>query len=71
MSSILLLLVTLQVAIAGSHCDWRRNSDLSKKLDKAVEDLRAVGVIYKDLKPENVILTADGEIKLIDRDNNI
>ncbi|KAJ3307605.1 hypothetical protein HDV04_002930 [Boothiomyces sp. JEL0838] len=52
--------------IPGKHCDWRGNSELTKKLRRAVKELKSVGVTHKDLRPENVILTDDGDIKLID-----
>ena len=43
--------------IPGNHCDWRANSDLNEKLDFIIQELKSFGVIYKDLRPENVILT--------------
>jgi serine/threonine protein kinase len=52
--------------IPGEHCDWRSDKGLKRKLDAALEELKSAGVVHKDLKPENVLLTNEGEIKLID-----
>ncbi|KAJ8331806.1 hypothetical protein O5D80_000111 [Batrachochytrium dendrobatidis] len=52
--------------IPGNHCDWRANSELNEKLNRVIRDLKSVGVVHQDLRPENVLLTHDGDIKLID-----
>jgi predicted Ser/Thr protein kinase len=55
--------------IPGPHCDWKSNIEWKKKLQKVVRDLKSIGVIHQDLRPENVILTPNAEIKLIDFGN--
>ena len=52
--------------ISGKHCDWRKDSQLKEKLDIVIRDLNSVGVFHQDLRPENVLLTREGDIKLID-----
>lgn len=32
---------------------------------KAFQYLHAMGVVYRDLKPENLLVTADGYVKLV------
>jgi serine/threonine protein kinase len=52
--------------IRGKHCDWRTNGELNDKLDFVIRDLKSNGVVHQDLRPENVLLTPEGDIKLID-----
>ena len=52
--------------IPGEHCDWRTSKDLKEKMDFVIQDLKSVGVIHQDLRPENVLLTREENIKLID-----
>jgi serine/threonine protein phosphatase PrpC len=40
--------------------------DISIKLTKALASLHRAGIVHRDVKPENVILEADGGLKLID-----
>jgi predicted Ser/Thr protein kinase len=52
--------------IPGQPCDWTANREWKRKLRNVVRDLKSIGVMYQDLRPENVILTPNGEIRLID-----
>jgi serine/threonine protein phosphatase PrpC len=40
--------------------------DVSIKLTKALASLHRAGIVHRDVKPENVILEANGDLKLID-----
>jgi serine/threonine protein kinase len=48
--------------------DLRGNLDLAIQLCHALEHAHGRGLIHRDLRPENVLLTADGTVKLTDLD---
>jgi hypothetical protein len=52
--------------IPGKHCDWKTNRELNDKLDFVIRNLKSFGVVHQDLRPENVLVTREGDIKLID-----
>ena len=52
--------------IPGKPCDWRADSALTKKLKSCLNDLKSRGVTHHDLRPDNVLLTSQRDIKLID-----
>ena len=52
--------------LPGGPCDWSADSGWRKKLDACLVDLKSHGVTHQDVRPENVLLTPEGSIKLID-----
>ena len=52
--------------IPGKRCDWRATSELKEKFEFIIRDLKLAGVVHQDVRPANVILTPEGDIKLID-----
>ena len=53
--------------ISGKPCDWRGDRKLKQKLMACLNKLKSrCNITHQDLRPENVLLTAQGDIKLID-----
>lgn len=57
---------TLHAKIAGEPFDIPSGLDLCIRLSKGVAALHRLGIAHRDIKPDNVILEADGGLKLID-----
>ncbi len=57
---------TLHAKIAEEPFDIPTGLDLCIRLSKGVAALHRLGIAHRDIKPDNVILEADGGLKLID-----
>jgi non-specific serine/threonine protein kinase len=57
---------TLTVAIAGRPLNPRRALDLSIQMADAIADAHAAGIVHRDIKPDNVIVTPKGHAKILD-----
>lgn len=57
---------TLHAKIAEEPFDITFGLDIAIRLSKGVAALHRLGVAHRDIKPDNVILEADGGLKLID-----
>jgi TolB-like protein/Tfp pilus assembly protein PilF len=57
---------TLHAAIGGRPMNTRRAIDLAIQLADAVADAHAAGVIHRDIKPDNIIVTPKGNAKILD-----
>ncbi|WP_029415558.1 bifunctional protein-serine/threonine kinase/phosphatase [Brevundimonas bacteroides] len=57
---------TLHAKIADEPFDIAPGLDIAIRLSKGVAALHRLGVAHRDIKPDNVILEADGGLKLID-----
>ncbi len=61
--------VSLQEMVdGGARMDEERARDLTLRLCSALSSLHKMGIIHRDVKPEHVMLTAEGELYLIDLD---
>lgn len=50
----------------GEHCSKTRTLEITKAVLGAAEELHRKGFIHRDIKPEHILLTADGRIVLVD-----
>ncbi len=57
---------TLRTAIAGRPLNPRRAIDLAVQLADALADAHADGIVHRDIKPDNIIVTPKGNAKILD-----
>ena len=57
---------TLTSVIAGRPLSPRRAIDLAIQLADAVADAHASGIVHRDIKPDNIIVTPKGNAKILD-----
>ena len=57
---------TLEVRLLRNKVGLHEGVDIALKLARALDALHRKGIIHRDVKPANVILLADGGLKLLD-----
>lgn len=57
---------SLRERVARSALPWREAVTIGNAIAEGLAAAHAKGIIYRDLKPENVFLTADGRVKILD-----
>jgi len=57
---------TLKTAIAGRPLNLRRALDLAVQAADALADAHASGIVHRDIKPDNIIVTPKGNAKILD-----
>jgi serine/threonine protein kinase len=57
---------TLAAEIAGQPMNTRRALDVAAQVADGLADAHAQGILHRDLRPDNIILTPKGQAKILD-----
>ena len=57
---------TLSARLRQASLDWRTSLNIAIAIADGLDGAHARGVIHRDLKPDNVFLTSDGRVKIVD-----
>ena len=57
---------TLDTKLKAGPLEWREAVRIAMESSQALEAAHAAGLVHRDIKPQNLMLTAAGEVKLLD-----
>ncbi|HEX7421816.1 MAG TPA: protein kinase [Thermoanaerobaculia bacterium] len=57
---------TLGVRIARSKFSWREACQIAAGISDGLAAAHEKGIVHRDLKPSNIMLTSDGQVKILD-----
>jgi tetratricopeptide (TPR) repeat protein len=57
---------TLTERLARERLSWRRAVDIAAAVADGLAAAHGQGIVHRDLKPDNIFLTSDGRVKILD-----
>src|SRR5207253_8748311 len=57
---------TLRRVIDPGPLPWRKGVEIAMAVAEGLSAAHSKGIIHRDVKPENIFLTADGRVKILD-----
>jgi serine/threonine protein kinase/tetratricopeptide (TPR) repeat protein len=57
---------TLRDRLDGGGLGWRRAAEIGASIADGLATAHKAGIIHRDVKPSNIMLTADGRVKILD-----
>jgi serine/threonine protein kinase/Tol biopolymer transport system component len=58
--------ITLREKMHGEHTDLKRLLRYLQQVAEGLAKAHATGVVHRDLKPDNIMITRDGHVKILD-----